>query len=93
VIKQVNAFDTGILKKGKGIVVTEKAKSAKPLVYHALILECKLLALEVAYVQDSVVDTRIIKPNDVADGEVKLQLMIPYKEHAPAVNATEVSAK
>jgi hypothetical protein len=78
-IKKVDAFDTAMLKRGKGVLVTTKTPKKS---FHGLIVSSKLLALEIAFVDESVIDTMVITPSQLVDGEVTITLMVPFKDPA-----------
>jgi hypothetical protein len=76
-ITQINAFDRKFLKKGMPITVTQKVRS-KIVVFSAIVQAILPLKMTVVYVEGNSVELKDIRPNEIADGSVKIQLMIPY---------------
>jgi hypothetical protein len=89
-IMQINAFDKKFLKKGNGILVTHKVRN-KTVVSHALIQAVLPLKLTFIFIDGDSVEIKDITPKQVADGLVKLQLMIPFAPTIPGTAANEVA--
>ncbi len=86
-LKQINAFDTGILKKRRGIIIAEQVKT-KVNTYHALIYSVTPLKLTIAYLDGDSLDLKDIRPAQVVDGTIKISLMVPFTPGSEEVAAT-----
>lgn len=77
-LKKISAFDTDVIKKGKGIVVVERDSKGRVNSFHALVFSCRALLLEVALIKGSVIETREIRPRDIESGIITIMLTVPY---------------
>jgi hypothetical protein len=84
-LKKIDSFDSAVLKRGKGIVVTEGTRN--PVIYHGLVVEILPLRITVAFVKNGGVEVKDIRAKDVAEGKIKIVLAVPI----PMRGAVEIA--